>query len=58
MDFRESSKDMEKPITKDLIRPPLVAKSLVKMKNINSDGFKQKRACVTEKTGGKWFEQV
>lgn len=25
----------------------------VKKKNINSDGFKQKRACVTEKTGSK-----
>ena len=50
MDLSESSKDREKPITKGLTRPSVVAKSLVKMKNINSVGFKQKRAYVTEKT--------
>ena len=45
----ESSKDKEKPGSHMAICGSHV--SFVKKKDISSDGFKQKRACVTEQTG-------
>lgn len=48
----ESSKDKEKPITRVSYGLCGSQVPLVRKKDISSDGFKQKRACVTEQTGG------